>query len=135
MILHGDDGERKPESDLVINPDFNVVKPVFRELDPAEYMDIRRVGIQGGEAESDRGFGDWSIVIATHHQRFLLKFPGATTPSGPQTEFKKSDGHNRGGDHIDDTHQRLTAIDFLAHIFAEDDGLQIGKDACGDQND
>jgi len=135
LILHGDNGKGKPEADLVINPDFNVVKPVFRELDAAENMNIGRVRIQGRKAEPDGGFGDRSIVITTHHQRFLLKFPGATTPSGPQTKFEKSNGHNWGGDHIDDSHQRLAAIDFLTHILTKDCGLQVWKDVRCHHND
>ncbi len=135
LILHGDDSKREPEADLVIDTDFDVVETVFGKLNAPKNMHIGRVGIQSRESKLDGGLGDGCIVIAAHHKGFLFKLTGPSAPSGPETEFKKPDGNHRGGDHIDDTNECLTAIDFLTHIFTENRGLEIGKDVCCDHND
>jgi len=132
LILHGNDRERKTETDLVIDPDFDVVETVFGKLNSTKNMHIGRVRIQSRKSKSDNGLGDGGIVIATHHKRFLLKFSGPPAPSGPEAEFEKPDGDHRGGDHINDTHKGLAAIDFLTHVFTENRGLEIGKDVCCD---
>ncbi len=81
LILHSDNGERKPETDLVIDPDFDVIEAVFWKLNAAEDMNIGCVGIECGKPESDRGLRDGSVVIAAQHKGFLFKFSGAPTPS------------------------------------------------------
>ena len=94
----------------------------------AEDVDIRRMGIEAGELELHGGLGDGLLHLAAHDVGFLHELPDPTAPAGPEAELQESDGDNRSRDGSDGTDESLLAADFLANIFAEDGGLEVGKD-------
>ena len=126
--LDREDRQGETEAEFTINLDLDRVDALAGELDSSKDMDIRRVGVEGRELEFHFTSGDRFLVLRIQDRRLLRELPDSAAPAGPEAEFEKAERNRRSGNHADDADQRLLAASLLAHILAEDAGLEIGQD-------
>lgn len=119
--------QREAEAQLAINLDLDGVDPLAGELNSAEDMHIRGVGIEGRELKKHFAGGNGFLILGIEDRRVLGKFPDSPAPPRPEAKFKKSERNGRGRNHPDDANQSLLATRLLAHILTKDTRLQIGQ--------
>ena len=129
--MDGNNRQREAEAEFPVDLDFHSVDAEAGELDAAEDMHIRGMGVEGGEVESDLAGGDGFIVLGVEDRGLLRKFPDPTAPAGPEAEFKKTERDRRGGDDSDDADEGLLAAGFLPDILAKETRLKIWQDGLG----
>ena len=95
-------------------------------MDVGEKVHVGRHGVHFLEAEIDGAFAE-HFFVGRKHLGGLFEFADAVAPTGPETEFKETDGDLGRGNSVDNADERLHTGDFSADIFAQDGCLAVWK--------
>ena len=126
--LDFDYGQRKPQLQLIIEINLDMVEAELLELYPAEIMHIGCVPFHLLQIEMHLRLRNRLGVIRSHNFRALMKAPGAAAPARPDAESKiiyRQLGRRHDVEHA---HQGLHPVKLAAHILAQDAALEIGQD-------
>ena len=124
-------GNGKAQLQLVAEIDLDVMQSELLELHPAEIMNVGRVAFHFLQVEIDFRLRDRLSVIRSDNFRALMKPTGAAAPARPDAEPQVIDRQFRRRNDVEHADERLHAVEFAAHVFAQHAALEVGQDGLG----